>query len=87
MQREGVIKQFIWNAVAAEQGLEGLSVAFSYRVADGKRIDDDMGEDGDGVVEQGIVLTWLGRVWRPVEKGASLAMIPNATESTKEAVL
>ncbi|KAK5132508.1 hypothetical protein LTR08_008892 [Meristemomyces frigidus] len=67
MQREGVIKQLLWNAVADEKGLEGLSVAARYTPGDESKVR----EGGDSVaasVERAIMLTWMGKLWRPVEK-------------------
>ena len=84
--REGEMKQFIWNAVAAQIGLDGLGVAVRYA---SKPSED--GESGAGV-EQSISLTWIGKPWRPAEEKAgideitvvdTLSMIP--TEQVQQA--
>lgn len=55
--REGEVKQFLWNAVAAESGLQGLGVVVRYSQG-GKGRDEGQG------VGQSVRLSWMGRVWR-----------------------
>ena len=47
---EGVVKQFLWNAVAEEIGLAGLGVTVKY--ADGSNANSSL------------ALTWMGRIWK-----------------------
>lgn len=51
---DGHVKQFLWNAAAAERGLAGVGVTVKYG---GTKSDSD--EEGDGI----IALTWLGGKW------------------------
>ena len=69
VQRDGVVKRFVWNAVAAEQGLEGLGVALEYSSGDGGAQGDEGGESMSVGVGQTVALTWMGKVWRPVRRG------------------
>jgi hypothetical protein len=59
----GRIKQFLWNNVAKEKGLEGLGVAVRYK----KWPDVVYDEKLPGKVGKEIVLTWMGKPWRPLE--------------------
>lgn len=52
--REGEVRQFVWNAVAREEGLEGVGVVVRYGKETGN----------DGAVKRGVRLTWRGRLWR-----------------------
>ncbi|KAK0803976.1 hypothetical protein LTR75_007767 [Friedmanniomyces endolithicus] len=61
--REGKVKQFLWNAVAPEVGLEGLGVAVRYASKRGGVL--EAGGDGEGETASSIGLTWMGKVWRP----------------------
>lgn len=54
--REGQVKQFLWNAMAAEAGLEGLGVTVRYHG------DASVGKDAPGWTDGSIALTWLGRL-------------------------
>ncbi|KAK3681160.1 hypothetical protein LTR37_020982 [Vermiconidia calcicola] len=68
----GDLKQFLWNAVAADAGLEGLGVTVRYKmeigVVGGKiklrdaRVDEVLKKE-EGV-RRSIALTWMGRVFR-----------------------
>ncbi|TKA68172.1 hypothetical protein B0A55_07350 [Friedmanniomyces simplex] len=61
--REGEVKQFLWNAVAVQVGLEGLGVAVRYASKRGGVL--EAGEDDNRETASSIGLTWLGKVWRP----------------------
>nr|POE85389.1 uncharacterized protein, mitochondrial [Quercus suber] len=72
---EGEVKQFLWNAVAAQAGLEGLGVTVRYGAAEsraaGAGLHDDEARVPSGGVPSNkasgsIALTWLGR---PLEMG------------------
>ena len=63
--REGEVKQFLWNAVAAQAGLEGLGVALRYASKRGgmlQAVGDD--EEGESTASS-IGLTWMGKPWLP----------------------
>ncbi|KAK0881903.1 hypothetical protein LTR87_004291 [Friedmanniomyces endolithicus] len=76
--REGEVKQFLWNAVAAQVGLEGLGVAVRYAFKRGGVLEG--GGDDEGETASSIGLTWLGKVWRPAgtqvvqEKGGAMVL-------------
>ncbi|KAK5727694.1 hypothetical protein LTR17_012552 [Elasticomyces elasticus] len=66
--RDGAIKQFLWNAVAAEIGLEGLGVTVRHASKRGGML--EVGEEvvnGDDMAStaSSIGLTWMGELWRP----------------------
>ena len=57
IERDGILRQFLWNAKAAEAGLSGLGVTTKYATKTG----DDGEQKG---VEQCVGLTWLDKAWR-----------------------
>ncbi|KAK3686542.1 hypothetical protein LTR37_019712 [Vermiconidia calcicola] len=65
---DGDLKQFLWNAVAADVGLEGLGVTVRYKMEIGvvggrdARVDEVLKKE-EGV-RRSIALTWMGRVFR-----------------------
>lgn len=61
ISREGAVRQVVWNAVAAEAGLEGVGVAAKYH-------DAPTEGDGEEGVQQSISLMWMGKPWRPLEE-------------------
>ncbi|KAK5116567.1 hypothetical protein LTR85_009192 [Meristemomyces frigidus] len=77
--REGAVMQFIWNAAAAQAGLEGLGVAVRYS-PEAEAKGADQGSGSGASVGQTIGLTWLGKPWRPVQKrrasGVAAAIMP-----------
>ncbi|RMY59404.1 hypothetical protein D0864_13226 [Hortaea werneckii] len=56
IERDGILRQFLWNAKAAEAGLTGLGVTTKYATKAG----DDGRQEG---VEQSIGLTWMDKAW------------------------
>lgn len=98
--REGCVKQFVWNSAAAQAGLEGMGVAVKYGGAGapavpavgGALVGPGSGAAVVGGVEQTIVLTWMGRVWRPVVQkrrrvggvGAAAALPPTPEPASAE---
>ncbi|KAK4541680.1 hypothetical protein LTR36_007824 [Oleoguttula mirabilis] len=84
--REGTVKQFIWNAVAAQAGLEGLGVAVRYAPEGARAVDQGSGTVAP--VGQTIVLTWMGELWRPVQKrradGVAAPITPPAMPESVE---
>ena len=71
---EGEVRQFLWNPVAAQVGLEGLGVTVRYGERKGStggemEVVQNGGEDGEGKsggnVKSNIALTWMGKLWRP----------------------
>ncbi|KAI7164357.1 hypothetical protein KC349_g786 [Hortaea werneckii] len=57
IERDGILKQFLWNAKAAEAGLTGLGVTTKYATKTG----EDGRQEG---VEQSIGLTWMNKAWK-----------------------
>lgn len=56
IDREGRIRQFLWNAVAGERGLSGLGATTKYSRPE--KVDET-----EEVIET-ITLTWMGKRWR-----------------------
>lgn len=67
--REGTVKQFVWNAVAAQAGLEGMGVAVRHSNPGAAENDKivPIPEAGQSGLGQSICLTWMGKLWRPVK--------------------
>ncbi|KAK3661162.1 hypothetical protein LTR56_000285 [Elasticomyces elasticus] len=66
--RDGAVKQFLWNAVAAEVGLEGLGVTVRHASKRGGMLEaSEEVEKGDEAANttSSIGLTWMGELWRP----------------------
>lgn len=61
---KGEVRQFLWNPVAAQIGLEGLGVTVRYGEGAGAGTEDE-GEMSK--IKSTIALTWLGKLWRPAE--------------------
>ncbi|KAI7426391.1 hypothetical protein KC336_g6339 [Hortaea werneckii] len=57
IERDGILRQFVWNNKAAEAGLTGLGVTTKYASKTG----DDGRQEG---VEQSIGLTWMDKAWK-----------------------
>ncbi|KAI7231957.1 hypothetical protein KC330_g6157 [Hortaea werneckii] len=57
IERDGILRQFLWNAKAAEAGLTGLGVTTKYATKTG----EDGRQEG---VEQSIGLTWMDKAWK-----------------------
>jgi hypothetical protein len=56
---EGTLRQFMWNHVAQEARLTGMSVTSEYRRA----LQSASSGSGDGSVESAISLQWMGKQW------------------------
>lgn len=56
---EGRVRQFLWNAVAEQQGLAGLGVAVKYA--------DERKSVQSARVKGSIALTWMGEMWKSAE--------------------
>ncbi|RMY68044.1 hypothetical protein D0863_07385 [Hortaea werneckii] len=56
IERDGILRQFLWNAKAAQAGLTGLGVTTKYAT----KVGDDGRQDR---VEQSIGLTWMDKAW------------------------
>lgn len=61
--KEGELKQFLWNAAAAQAGLEGLNAAVRYDVGS-----ETVPGGSTGEMATSMALSWLGKPWRPVAK-------------------
>ena len=67
----GEVKQFLWNPVAAQIGLEGLGVTVRYGASGGVGMTPENSESENGQVKKpsnvksSIALTWMGRLWTP----------------------
>ncbi|RMY87465.1 hypothetical protein D0862_10693 [Hortaea werneckii] len=57
IERDGILRQFLWNAKAAEAGLTGLGVTTKYATKTG----DDGRQEG---IKQCLGLTWMDKAWK-----------------------
>ena len=70
---EGEVRQFLWNPVAAQIGLEGLGVTVRYAESKDcgtktRESENDRRQvDHRKKVKNSIALTWMGRLWRTAE--------------------
>lgn len=76
VDREGMPRQFLWNAVAGDRGLAGLGVTVKYsggEKAASRTCNVSSGAEGSKESEASIALTWMGRpmhaVTSPEESG------------------
>jgi len=71
--RDGEVKQFLWNAVAAQAGLEGLGVALRYASKRGGLLEASESDEQEEGAASSIGLTWLGKPWLPSAEHAAKA--------------
>ena len=83
ISREGQIKQFVWNHVAAESGLGGLGVTARYTNKDAISDSDDEPHDSarGNTPNDAISLSWMGKPWRDARSFPPSESVANTGDS------